>query len=123
MSASRQDLSAQQLARGALQQRHVVGDFAEQNDLPCRQAAGDEQGELGTGRRNGIQRRVVETTAVVALTVPLTVRLKLAVAVALLVSVTVTVNDVAVIVAVGVPVIEPLAALKLRPVGSTGDTL
>ena len=64
-----------------------------------------------------------EATACVAATAALTVSEKLAVAVALLVSVTVTVQPVAALVAVGVPLIAPVVASKLNPVGSAGETL
>ena len=52
----------------------------------------------------------------------MTVRLKVLVAVAPFWSVTVTVNVVAPSMAVGVPVIAPVAVLKLKPAGSVGET-
>ncbi len=59
----------------------------------------------------------------VATTAVFTVRLKVAVAVDPFVSVAVTVYVVAAIVAVGVPVIAPLAEERLRPAGSAGEML
>lgn len=64
--------------------------------------------------------RAAEAMACVAVTAALTVRLKVLVAVTLLLSVTVTVYVVAFEVTVGVLVMPPVLALKVRPVGSAG---
>ena len=64
----------------------------------------------------------VELADVVIATALLTVRLKLAVVVAPLLSVTVTAYAVRVLVAVGVPLMDP-ATDMLRPVGRAGNTL
>ena len=60
---------------------------------------------------------VVEATAVVAVTALFTVRTNVLLAVAPFTSFTVTVNVVAVSVAVEVPVMAPVEALKFNPAG------
>jgi hypothetical protein len=67
--------------------------------------------------------RLVKATACVAVTAEFTVSENVAVAVALFVSVTVTVYVVAELAAEGVPVIAPVMVLRVRPVGSAGETL
>ena len=67
--------------------------------------------------------KAAEATDCVAATAVATASEKVADVVALLASVTVIVKVVAASAVVGVPVIAPVAGLRLRPVGSDGETL